>query len=63
VGSFKPVLDALVHCGVIEDDSMKHIVASYGWQKMPTKQQGVHIFVKEATDANQEKEGSGKETL
>lgn len=45
VGSFKPILDALVQCRVIEDDSLRHINAKYEWSKAPAKDQGVSITV------------------
>jgi hypothetical protein len=36
VQSFKPVMDALKKCKVIEDDSMEHVGAPvYGWRKAP----------------------------
>lgn len=45
VGSFKPCIDALVKCGIIEDDTPKHIQCSYEWTKTPRKEQGIKIVV------------------
>ncbi len=45
VGSFKPVLDALVKLLIIEDDSPNHIECSYEWAKVPRKEQGIVVSV------------------
>lgn len=45
VGSFKPVLDALVKCMVIEDDAPQHIECTYSWEKTSTKGQGIKVTI------------------
>lgn len=45
VGSFKSCVDALVHHGIIEDDTPAHIETTYEWLKVPTKEQCVKILV------------------
>jgi hypothetical protein len=49
VGALKPVMDALVRCGVIEDDSWKHVGA---WQVFRPKAEGaiLHIVVESVED-------------
>jgi len=45
VGSFKPVLDALVKNFAIEDDDPVHVSVEYEWQKTARKEQGIKITV------------------
>jgi hypothetical protein len=51
VGSFKPLLDALVKCGVIQDDTMEHIDCEYRWEKCAGKHQHVFVSVYEGKSA------------
>jgi Holliday junction resolvase RusA-like endonuclease len=46
-GSFKHVLDALVHHGVIENDTPQHVTCTYLWQKVPKAKQGIQIEMEE----------------
>jgi Holliday junction resolvase RusA-like endonuclease len=49
VGSFKPVLDALKHLGVIEDDTMIHIgQPDYRWEKAKRGSSSIRVVVEEA---------------
>jgi Holliday junction resolvase RusA-like endonuclease len=49
--SFKAVLDALVHNGVLEDDSFKHIgMPEYRWEKASPKQGRIEVMVEEVPD-------------
>lgn len=43
VGSGKAILDALVHHGVLVDDSPEFIQSTYEWKKTPTKEQCVVV--------------------
>jgi hypothetical protein len=45
VGSMKPVLDALVHQKVIEDDTPEHVSCDYVWEKTTKLKQGIRIEV------------------
>jgi len=46
VGSFKYVVDGLVACGILEDDSYLHIgVPEFYWIKAPPKKGYVEIYV------------------
>lgn len=45
--SFKPVLDALVHCGVLVDDGPAHVERVYRWEYAPRGQGSVRIEVEE----------------
>lgn len=43
IHGFKPIVDSLVEYGVIEDDSRKHLVREYRWEKVPAKQGKITI--------------------
>ena len=47
VGSFKAVIDGLVKCGVIPDDSPDHIKAEYLWEKCPPKKGKIKVRIEE----------------
>jgi hypothetical protein len=48
VASFKPVVDALVKCRILDDDSMEHLPnPSYLWTKAPAKFGKIKIVLKE----------------
>ena len=53
VGSFKSVCDALVKCGIIEDDTPAHILsAEYLWIKAPAKRGKIRVQVFEINGNN-----------
>jgi len=55
VGSFKFVMDALVACRVLSDDSMKVIgMPDFRWQHCPGKEGKIKIVVKEVLTRIQE---------
>jgi Holliday junction resolvase RusA-like endonuclease len=43
--SFKPVLDALVHCGVLVDDGPAHVERVYRWEKVAPRRGMVGVRV------------------
>lgn len=45
--SFKPVLDALVHCGVLVDDGPAHVERVYRWEKVARGRGCVGVKVEE----------------
>lgn len=48
VGSFKYVIDALVVCGVLEDDSLAHIrIPEFSWQKCKPGKGYIRVTVAE----------------
>ncbi len=50
VGSFKPITDALISCGVIEDDKPSVIGRpEYVWEKVKPKEGKIRIQVEEAS--------------
>jgi Holliday junction resolvase RusA-like endonuclease len=49
VGSFKPILDALVSCGILLNDTMKHVEGIYRWKKCAPKQGKITVEVKPKT--------------
>lgn len=47
-GSFKPILDALVHCGVIEDDKPSNVGEPFVcWEKCPPKKGKIRVILEE----------------
>lgn len=59
VGSFKPVLDALVKCELLEDDSPQHVNCSYLWEKTPRAKQGIRILIRDDGQMNDNYKLSG----
>lgn len=50
VSSFKPVVDALIVCGVLENDKVSNIGQStYRWEKCPAKMGKIHVIVQEVS--------------
>jgi hypothetical protein len=48
VAGFKPIIDALVDLGILEDDSMKHIgVPTFHWEPVKPKQGCIAVTVQE----------------
>ena len=47
VAGFKRVLDALIKCGLIVDDSPKHLVSKYTWEKAKRPNMFIEIHIKE----------------
>lgn len=53
-GSWKPVIDGLQYCGVIENDSMAHIgVPVMQWEKAPPKQGRIFVAVEEIGETHE----------
>lgn len=50
VSSFKPLIDALIKCGVIVNDKVSNIGQSeYHWRKAPPKKGKIQVIVQEVT--------------
>jgi hypothetical protein len=63
VHSFKPILDGLVECGVLADDSMKVIgVPQYRWEKAERGKGYIKVRVEEPSSQDLKSEERGKET-
>lgn len=51
VSSFKYVVDALVHCGIIEDDTPDIIgFPDYRWSQAPMKKGAIHVIVEQVVE-------------
>ncbi len=50
VSTFKPVIDGLVECGVLEDDKASNIGQSaYSWEKAKPKQGLIRVTITEVS--------------
>jgi Holliday junction resolvase RusA-like endonuclease len=53
VHGFKPVRDALVKFGVLEDDKPRNLVGEYYWEKAAPKKGRIRVEIEEITDDTQ----------
>ena len=53
VSSFKPVIDGLINCSVLQNDRFENIGQPiYGWEKSTRKNSGITVRVQEISEAH-----------